>query len=71
MHDASGVAEQIPLTTLLSWTWTAFAIETDNAVEAAGSERVRRLFRTHVIQDQAADQDVWRWGGQHERPGTR
>lgn len=45
MRDASGVAEQIPLTALLSWTWTAFAIETDNAVEAAASERVRRLFR--------------------------
>jgi hypothetical protein len=45
MRDASGVAAQISLTTLLSWTWTAFAIETDNAVEAAGSERVRRLFR--------------------------
>jgi hypothetical protein len=45
MRDASGVAEQIPLTALLSWAWTAFAIETDNAVEAAGSERVRRLFR--------------------------
>jgi hypothetical protein len=45
MRDASGVAAQIPLTTLLSWVWTAFAIETDNAVEAAGSERIRRLFR--------------------------
>ena len=45
MRDASGVAEQIPLTTLLSWAWTAFAIEADNAVEAAGSERIRRLFR--------------------------
>jgi hypothetical protein len=45
MRDASDVAEQIPLTVLLSWAWTAFAIEADNAVEAAGSERVRRLFR--------------------------
>jgi len=45
MRDASGVAEQIPLTALLSWAWTAFAIEADNAVEAAGTERIRRLFR--------------------------
>ena len=35
----------MPLTTLLSWTWIAFTIETDNAVEAAGSARVGRLFR--------------------------
>ncbi len=39
------VPEQVPLTTLLSWTWIAFTIEVDNAVEAAGSERVGRLFR--------------------------
>ena len=45
MRDASGVAEQVPLTALLSWAWTAFAIETDNAVEAAAPERLRRLFR--------------------------
>ncbi len=34
-----------PLATLLSWAWIAFAIEADNTVEAAGSDRVRRLFR--------------------------
>ncbi len=34
-----------PLSTLLSWTWIAFAIETDNAFEGAGTERVRQLFR--------------------------
>src|ERR1700749_4109363 len=45
MREASGVAEEIPLTALLSWAWTAFAIEADNAVEAAGTERIRRLFR--------------------------
>ncbi len=39
------MAEQVPLTTLLSWAWIAFAIETDNTAEAAGSERVGRLFR--------------------------
>ncbi len=33
------------LTTLLSWTWIALTIEADNAVEAAGSGRIRRLFR--------------------------
>src|SRR5262245_66657901 len=37
--------EQPPLTTLLSWTWIAFTIEVDNAVEAAGAERVGGLFR--------------------------
>ena len=36
---------RVPLTTLLSWGWVAFTIEADNAVEAAGSERVGRLFR--------------------------
>jgi hypothetical protein len=36
---------EVPLTTLLSWAWAAFAIEVDNAVEAAGSDRVGRLFR--------------------------
>ncbi|MBO0684047.1 MAG: hypothetical protein J2P45_12880 [Candidatus Dormibacteraeota bacterium] len=35
----------LPLTTLLSWAWIAFAIEVDNTVEAAGAERVGRLFR--------------------------
>jgi hypothetical protein len=44
MRDAARVAKPVPLTTLLSWTWIAFAMEADNAVEAAGSER-RRLFR--------------------------
>jgi hypothetical protein len=44
MRDAAEVAE-VPLTTLLSWAWIAFAIEADNAVEATGSERVGRLFR--------------------------
>jgi len=39
------VVSRVPLTTLLSWIWVAFTIEADNAVEAAGSERVGRLFR--------------------------
>jgi hypothetical protein len=39
------VLSRVSLTTLLSWTWIAFTIEADNAVEAAGSERVGRLFR--------------------------
>jgi hypothetical protein len=39
------VVTRIPLTTLLSWGWIAFTIEADNAFEAAGSERVGRLFR--------------------------
>jgi len=33
---------------MLSWAWVAFAIETDNAVEAAGSERTGRLFRLSI-----------------------
>jgi hypothetical protein len=37
--------EQVPLTTLLSWPWIAHTIEVDNAFEAAGSDRVGRLFR--------------------------
>ena len=37
--------QQVPLTTLLSWTWIAHTIEADNAFEAAGSERVGRYFR--------------------------
>ena len=39
------MVSRVPLTTLLSWIWVAFTIEADNAVEAAGSERVGRLFR--------------------------
>jgi ribosomal protein L28 len=45
MRDAARVAVRVPLTTLLSRAWIAFAMEADNAVEAAGSERVGRLFR--------------------------
>jgi hypothetical protein len=45
VRDPSSVASRVPLTTLLSWGWIAFTIEADNAVEAAGSERVGRLFR--------------------------
>ncbi len=36
---------RVPLAALLSWGWIAFTIEADNAFEAAGSERVGRLFR--------------------------
>jgi hypothetical protein len=43
-HSAH-VAERVPLMTLLSWAWMAFTIEADNASEAAGSDRVGRLFR--------------------------
>jgi hypothetical protein len=39
------VAGQLPLTTLLAWAWLTFTIEADNAVEAAGSEHLSRLFR--------------------------
>ena len=39
------VAGQLPLTTLLAWAWLTFAIEADNAVEAAGSEHLGRLSR--------------------------
>lgn len=39
---------EVPLATLLSWAWVAFAIEADNAVETAGSDRVGRLFRISV-----------------------
>jgi hypothetical protein len=39
---------EVPLATLLSWAWIAFAIEADNTVEAAGSDRVRRLFRVSM-----------------------
>jgi hypothetical protein len=45
VRDPSGVVSRAPLTALLSWGWIAFTIEADNAVEAAGSERVGRLFR--------------------------
>jgi hypothetical protein len=41
-------AVPVLLTTLLSWTWIAFAMEADNAVEAAGSERISRLFRISI-----------------------
>ena len=36
------------MVTLLSWAWIAFAMEADNVVEAAGAERVGRLFRISV-----------------------
>ncbi len=36
-------AEEVPLTTLLSRAWTGHAIEVDNAVEAAATERIRWL----------------------------
>ena len=42
------MVEQVPLTTLLSWSWVAFTIEVDNAVEAAGSEHLKRLFRISI-----------------------
>jgi hypothetical protein len=45
LRDALSVVEQVPLTTLLSWSWVAFTIEVDNAVEAAGSDHLKRLFR--------------------------
>jgi hypothetical protein len=35
---------QVPLTALLSWTWIAYVIEVDNALEAAAAERFGRLF---------------------------
>jgi hypothetical protein len=44
VRDPGGMAG-VPFSTLLSQIWIAFAIEADNAVEAAGTERVRRLFR--------------------------
>ncbi len=34
----------VPLTTLVSKLWIAFAMETDNVVEAAATDRVRRVF---------------------------
>ena len=48
LRDALSVVEQVPLTTLLSWSWVAFTIEVDNAVEAAGSEHLNRLFRISI-----------------------
>ncbi len=42
---ASQVREQVPLSTLLSWLWVAHVIEVDNAVEAAGQDRVGGHFR--------------------------
>jgi hypothetical protein len=47
VSDASGVGEQAPLTTLLSWVWIGFTIEADNAFEAAGTERVGRACAAH------------------------
>jgi hypothetical protein len=45
VRDHCGVPSEVPLTALLSWAWIAFTIEADNAAEAAGSQRVGRLFR--------------------------
>jgi hypothetical protein len=45
VRDHCGVLSEVPLTPLLSWAWIAFTIEADNAAEAAGSQRVGRLFR--------------------------
>jgi hypothetical protein len=39
---------EVPLATLLSRAWIAFAIEADNTVEAAGSARAGRLFRLSI-----------------------
>jgi hypothetical protein len=36
---------QAPMTTLLSWAWTAFTIEADNVFEARGRARFGRRFR--------------------------
>jgi len=36
---------RVAFSTLLSQVWIAFAIEADNAVEAAATDRVRRAFR--------------------------
>lgn len=43
--DTATMERSVPLTTLLSWAWITFAIEADNAVEAAGWESGGRLFR--------------------------
>jgi hypothetical protein len=45
VRDPAGVQSQGSLTRLLSQAWIALTIETDNAAEAAGSERAGRLFR--------------------------
>ncbi len=42
------IMPEVPLSTLMSWAWIAFAIEADNTVEAAGAERVGRLFRISI-----------------------
>lgn len=39
------MADQPPLTTLLSWVWIAHVIEADNAFEVQGAARVGRRFR--------------------------
>lgn len=44
----AAVPPATPLATLLSRTWIAFAIEVDNAVEAAASRRAGRLFRISI-----------------------
>jgi hypothetical protein len=38
------MAEATPLATLVPWTWVAFTMEVDNAIESEASERVGRLF---------------------------
>jgi hypothetical protein len=45
VRDHCGVPPRVPLTALLSRAWIAFTMEADNAAEAAGSQRVGRLFR--------------------------
>ena len=35
----------VPLAVLLSWAWIAHVMEIDNAVEAAGAERVGKMFK--------------------------
>ena len=48
LGDALSVVAQVPLTTLLSWSWVAYTIEVDNAVEATGSAHLERLFRISI-----------------------
>jgi hypothetical protein len=43
--ETGSVLPDVPLTTLLSWTWIAQTIEIDNALEQAASDRVGRHFR--------------------------
>jgi hypothetical protein len=77
MRDASGVAAEVPLTTLLSWTWIAYAIETDNAVEAAGADRVGRLFRismpralaSRLVRHRPRVQRLTPWTAPSRQPG--